>query len=80
MTTKDYVYLGLLLLTALIFYCNGFYSGVYRMKRVYDIILTDDVEEPNGADDEPNEAHQPRSHQTFVYGKSRSNDSPFQNN
>jgi len=32
MTTKDYVYLGLILLTALAFYCNGFYAGVYRCK------------------------------------------------
>ena len=36
MTTKDYIYLGLILLTALAFYCNGFYAGVYRCKKVYD--------------------------------------------
>ena len=39
MTTKDYVYLGLILLTALAFYCNGFYAGVYRCKRVYDKLI-----------------------------------------
>lgn len=39
MTTKDYVYLGLILLTALAFYCNGFYAGVYRCKRMYDTLL-----------------------------------------
>jgi hypothetical protein len=39
MTTKDYVYLGLILLTALAFYCNGFYAGVYRCKRVYDNLI-----------------------------------------
>ena len=41
MTTKDYVYLGLILLTALAFYCNGFYAGVYRCKRMYDTLLND---------------------------------------
>ena len=41
MTTKDYVYLGLLLLTALAFYCNGFYAGVCRSKRVYETLLND---------------------------------------
>ena len=44
MTTKDYIYLGLILLTALAFYCNGFYAGVYRCKRMYDTLL-DDAEE-----------------------------------
>lgn len=39
MTTKDWVYLGLVLLTALAFYCNGFYAGVYRCKRMYDSML-----------------------------------------
>jgi hypothetical protein len=46
MTTKDWVYLGLILLTALAFYCNGFYAGVYRCKRMYDSLL-DDSESPN---------------------------------
>jgi len=46
MTTKDWVYLGLILLTALAFYCNGFYAGVYRCKRMYDSLL-DDSEVPN---------------------------------
>ncbi len=41
MTTKDFVYLGLLLLTALAFYCHGFYSGVCRSKRVYETLLND---------------------------------------
>jgi hypothetical protein len=41
MTTKDYVYLGLILLAALAFYCNGFYAGVYRCKRMYDSLLDD---------------------------------------
>ena len=36
MTTKDYVYLGLILVTALVFYCNGFYAGICRCKRMYD--------------------------------------------
>jgi len=41
MTTKDYIYVGLILLTALAFYCNGFYAGVYRCKRMYDTLLDD---------------------------------------
>jgi hypothetical protein len=41
MTIKDYVYLGLILLTALAFYCNGFYAGVCRSKRVYETLLDD---------------------------------------
>lgn len=45
MTIKDYVYLGLILLAALAFYCNGFYAGVYRCKRMYDTLL-DDSDEP----------------------------------
>src|SRR5262245_5916836 len=39
MTTKDYVYLGLILLAALAFYCNGFHAGIYRCKRMYDTLL-----------------------------------------
>ena len=42
MTTKDYVYLGLIVLTALAFYCNGFYAGVYRCKKMYECIFDDD--------------------------------------
>jgi hypothetical protein len=38
MTTKDYVYLGLILLAALAFYCNGFYAGVYRCKKMYEAL------------------------------------------
>ena len=51
MTTKDYVYLGLILLTALAFYCNGFYAGVYRCKRMYDTLL-DDSEGDEGSGQE----------------------------
>jgi len=42
MTTRDYIYLGLILLTALAFYCNGFYAGVHRCKRMYDTPDADD--------------------------------------
>lgn len=41
MTTKDYIYIGMIALTALAFYCNGFYAGVYRCKRMYDELLDD---------------------------------------
>ena len=49
MTTKDYVYLGLILLTALAFYCNGFYAGVYRCKRVYDKLIDEAESDTNDA-------------------------------
>ena len=54
MTTKDYVYLGLILLTALAFYCNGFYAGVYRCKRMYDTML-DDSESDEASGQMPSE-------------------------
>jgi hypothetical protein len=51
MTTKDYIYLGLILLAAVAFYCNGFYAGVYRCKRMYDSLLdeTDTPEDSAGS-------------------------------
>lgn len=45
MTTKDYIYLGMIVLTALAFYCNGFYAGVYRCKKMYDSLLDDSEQE-----------------------------------
>lgn len=39
MTTKDWIYLGLMALTALAFYCNGFYAGVLRSRKVYEDLL-----------------------------------------
>ena len=45
MTTKDFVYLGLLALTAVVFYCHGFFSGVNRSRRIYEALL-------GGAEDE----------------------------
>ena len=48
MTTKDYIYLGMILLTALAFYCNGFYAGVYRCKKMYDPLI-DDAESKESA-------------------------------
>jgi hypothetical protein len=53
MTTKDYVYLGLILLTALAFYCNGFYAGVYRCKRMYDTLLDDSESESDSPTPSP---------------------------
>ena len=53
MTTKDYIYLGMILLTALAFYCNGFYAGVYRCKRMYDSLLDDAETEESAQEMEP---------------------------
>jgi hypothetical protein len=55
MTTKDYVYLGLILLTALAFYCNGFYAGVCRSKKVYETLLNDAEQDEEGVMGEPME-------------------------
>ena len=44
MTTKDYIYLGMIVLTALAFYCNGFYAGVYRCKKMYRWLLHRELE------------------------------------
>ena len=56
MTTKDYVYLGLIALTAFAFYCNGFYAGVYRCKKMYESIFDDDVVTGNDAAVDPESA------------------------
>lgn len=53
MTTKDYVYLGLILLAALAFYCNGFYAGVYRCKKMYESLLDDPETDSEAADSLP---------------------------
>jgi hypothetical protein len=50
MTTKDYVYLGLILLASLAFYCNGFYAGVYKCKRMYDSVFDDSDQANPGPD------------------------------
>ena len=39
MTKKDFVYLGLMALTALVCFCHGFFSGVNRSRRVYEALL-----------------------------------------
>ena len=49
MTTKDWIYLGLIILTALAFYCNGFYAGVMRSRKVYESLLNDAREQEETA-------------------------------
>ena len=49
MTTKDWIYLGLIVLTALAFYCNGFYAGVMRSRKVYESLLNDAREQEETA-------------------------------
>ena len=44
MITKDYIYLGLLALAAVVCYCHGFYAGVSRSARIYDALLKEDGE------------------------------------
>ena len=45
MTIKDYVYLGLIALATLVFYCHGFYAGVGRSRRVYEALLDEESDE-----------------------------------
>lgn len=52
MTTKDYIYLGMIVLTAIAFYCNGFYAGVYRCKKMYDTLLDDSEQAKADAENE----------------------------
>lgn len=49
MTTKDYIYLGMIVLTALAFYCNGFYAGVYRCKKMYDSLLDESEQDDSSS-------------------------------
>ena len=84
MTTKDYVYLGLLALAALVFYCHGFYSGVSRSRRVYEEMLAEDEQDlaPAHAEVEENQyLSQPTSprHDT-LYHPRREFRSDFGNN
>ncbi|HEU0010559.1 MAG TPA: hypothetical protein VFT34_12155 [Verrucomicrobiae bacterium] len=46
MTIMDYVYLGLIGLAALVFYCHGFFAGVKRSRRVYEALLGSADPEP----------------------------------
>lgn len=39
MTAKDFLFLALLAVAALVFYCHGFFSGVSRTRKVYEALL-----------------------------------------
>ncbi len=39
MTTKDWIYLGLLAVCALVFYCHGFFSGVARTRKLFESLF-----------------------------------------
>jgi len=46
MTIMDFVYLGLVGLAALVFYCHGFFAGVKRSRRVYEALLGSSEPDP----------------------------------
>lgn len=71
MTTKDYIYLGMIVLTALAFYCNGFYAGVYRCKKMYDSLLDDSEQEtPEGVIEGATEKSSAASDKSFTLAES----------
>lgn len=71
MTTKDYIYLGMIVLTALAFYCNGFYAGVYRCKKMYDSLLDDSEQETTEAEvDSASEKSPTASDNSFALAES----------
>jgi hypothetical protein len=51
MTTKDWIYLGLIVLTGVAFYCNGYYAGVWRSRKVFETLL-DEIEASRDPDNE----------------------------
>jgi len=63
MTTKDFVYLGLIALSALVFYCHGFFSGVNRSRRIYEALLGSAEEEDRCREDAASAAQQ---HHRFI--------------
>ena len=79
MTTKDFLYLGLIAVAALVFYCHGFFSGVYRARKTYEELLgapreADPANNDASSDLDDNQARE-RSRQsdwTFPYPNSRS--------
>ena len=50
MTTKDYVYLSIIALTAVVFYLNGFYSGIGRALDMVERAGKERDTEPESAD------------------------------
>jgi hypothetical protein len=51
MNIMDYIYLGLIGLAALVFYCHGFFAGVKRSRRVYEALLGRPEPEPEPRDE-----------------------------
>jgi hypothetical protein len=66
MTTMDIVYLGLIGLSALVFYCHGFFAGVKRSRRVYEALLGRPEPEPPTRDEESSE-FEPPTRQTGLH-------------
>jgi hypothetical protein len=65
MTTMDYVYLGLIGLTALVFYCHGFFAGVKRSRQVYEALLGKADSEPLPRDEASSEFDLPTRQTEF---------------
>ncbi len=67
MTIMDYVYLGLIGLAALVFYCHGFFAGVKRSRRVYEALLGRPEPEPAPRDEASSDFDAP-TRQTGFHG------------
>ena len=65
MTTMDFVYLGLIGITALVCYCHGFFAGVKRSRRVYEALLGSADPDPPPHDEPPTEFDAPTRQTDF---------------
>ena len=78
MTTRDYVYLGMILLMGLTCYCHGFWAGVCRCQRRYDTLL----DEAQASDDSgeviapTTEGGKPPAHVETVLGSDNASRDP----
>jgi hypothetical protein len=60
MELRDYVFLGLALLAAVAFYCNGFYVGAYRSWESFKSSEAEDGEESGAGFDKNHQGRRPK--------------------
>jgi len=75
MTTKDWIYLCLIGLAALVFYYYGFFLGVNRSRIIYEVLLREGVDDLRKPKTPAPEATFPRKRGNITNYKS-----PYDNN